>query len=142
MCGAGADEPLLPRDPVVRARAREFAEICNAGVQPLQNLAVIRGVKSAEVDGAEVDGKGFGKLAIAKGLAAMEILAAKGNGKFAVGTHVTIADCCLVPQMYNARRFLIDLDAFPTLVAVDAHLATLPEFVAAHPDQMPDAVKA
>ena len=83
-----------------------------------------------------------GKAAIAKGLDAVEALvAANRDGRFCVGSHLSVADLCLVPQLYNARRFEVDLTPYPRLRAVEAHLQALPPFVAAHPDAQPDAVK-
>jgi glutathione S-transferase len=63
----------------------------------------------------------------------------ENDGRHCYGSSVTLADVCLVPQMYNARRFKVDVAAFPTLVAVCAHLETLPAFSAARPEAQPDA---
>ena len=70
-----------------------------------------------------------------------ELVGKNRDARFCVGSHLTVADLCLVPQLYNARRFDVDLGAYPQCVAVEAHLATLPPFVAAHPDAQPDAAK-
>ena len=142
-CDAPGAPSLLPTGPLERARASEIAEIINSGTQPLQNLSVIKSVKQAEgTDGAALDGRAFGKAAIEKGLAAVEArVAANRDARFCVGSHLTVADLCLVPQLYNARRFEVDLAAYPRCVAAEAHLATLPPFVAAHPDAQPDAKK-
>ena len=100
-------------------------------------------MRTAEVDGQQLDGRAFGRRAIAKGLAAVEApVAANADRRYCVGCHVSVADLCLVPQLYNARRFEVDLAPFPRLLEVEAHLQTLPPFVAAHPDTQPDAVKA
>ena len=64
-----------------------------------------------------------------------------GGGRYCVGAHLSLADIVLIPQMYNARRFDVDLTPYPTLCAVDAHCSTLPIFAAAHPDAQPDAIK-
>ena len=61
------------------------------------------------------------------------------GGPFVFGAAVTLADCCLIPQIYNARRFNVALDDYPQLVAIDAYCNTLPEFVAALPERQPDA---
>lgn len=104
---------------------------------------MVKAVRTAEVDGQQLDGRAFGRRAIAKGLAAVEALvAANADRRYCVGCHVSVADLCLVPQLYNARRFEVDLAPFPRLLEVEAHLQTLPPFVAAHPDAQPDAVKA
>ena len=93
--------------------------------------------------GQQLDGRAFGRRAIAKGLAAVEsAVAANADRRYCVGAQLSVADVCLVPQLYNARRFDVDLAPFPRLLEVEAHLQTLPPFVAAHPDAQPDAVKA
>ena len=142
-CDAKGTPSLRPADAVARARACEIAEIIASGTQPLQNLAVVAAVRSAELDGQQLDGRAFGRRAIAKGLAAVEsAVAANADRRYCVGAQLSVADVCLVPQLYNARRFDVDLAPFPRLLEVEAHLQTLPPFVAAHPDAQPDAVKA
>ena len=142
-CDAKGRTSLRPAGAVARARAVEIAEIINAGTQPLQNLAVVTAVRTAELDGQQLDGRAFGRHAIARGLAAVEAaVTANADRRYCVGSHLSVADLCLVPQLYNARRFDVDLVAFPRLLEVEAHLQTLPPFVAAHPDAQPDAVKA
>ena len=141
-CDAKGAPSLRPADAVARARAAEIAEIIASGTQPLQNLAVVAAVRTAEVDGQQLDGRAFGGSAIAKGLAAVEAaVAANADRRYCVGSQLSVADICLVPQLYNARRFEVDLALFPRLLEVEAHLQTLPPFVAAHPDAQPDAVK-
>src|SRR5262249_40135588 len=127
--------PLLPSDPWLRARARQLAEMVNAGTQPLQNLAVLQHVTAI---GGDADA--WARHFIARGLAALEAAAAqKTEGRFLVGDTPTLADLYLVPQMYNARRRAVDLAPYPTLVRVDATCAALPAFAAAHPDVQSDA---
>jgi maleylpyruvate isomerase len=75
-----------------------------------------------------------------RGLAALEATVQPLAGKFCVGNSVTMADCALIPQLYNARRFQVDLAPFPTLVRVEAVLSELAAFKAAHADAQPDAV--
>jgi maleylpyruvate isomerase len=130
--------PLLPSDAFRRARTRQLALLVVSGIQPLQNLAVHRWVKS-ELGGDE---QAWCRHWITRGLVAVEALARETAGRFAVGDEVSLADVCLVPQMSHARRFGIDLGPFPTLVAIDAACAGLPAFVAAHADAQIDAVKA
>merc|ERR1712032_303916 len=103
------------------------------------NLSVLKSVKVAQVGDAETDGRGFGKAAIARGLAACEEIVASSGGRFCVGDSPTIADICLVPQLYNARRFEVDLSVFPNLLRVEATCADLPEFKASRPEVQPDA---
>lgn len=128
---------LLPRDPYLRARARELAEIVNAGIQPHQNLSPMQRIDALS-PGA---GKEHAKLANELGLAAYEERAKEVAGRFSVGDAPTVADLCLVPQLYSARRFgLEDLEArYPTLLRIEAACAELDAFRGAHPDVQPDA---
>lgn len=138
----GSMASLLPRDALLRARAREIAEVINSGTQPLQNLAHIKAINALAPG---VDAKAtVCKAAIEKGLAACEALVGNNDqsSKFCVGGHASVADAALVPQLYNARRFAVDVAAYPKLAAIEAHLKTLPAFLAADPDNQPDAVKA
>lgn len=90
-----------------------------------------------------VDGRGFGKLAIEKGLAVLEKkISRAGSGRFAVGTTTpTLADIAIVPQLYNARRFGIDTANYPNLDALEKLCSSLPAFAAAAPEAQPDAAK-
>lgn len=137
------EPPLLPRDPVLRARVRQLAEIVNSGIQPLQNLMVTNHVEALAGGGeAGVRAKNAWLLHfLTHGLIALEAVARPLSGKFLVGDTVSLADICLVPQLYSARRFAVPLDAYPTLTRVDALCATLPAFVAAHGEHQPDAPK-
>lgn len=128
------EPPLLPRDPYLRARAREIAELVNSGIQPLQNLSTLRAVKALGGDD-----QAWSAEFIARGLAALDAQLADVAGDYCVGDAPTIADCCVVPQLYNARRFGVALEPFPRLVAIDARCARLPAFAAAHPECQPDA---
>jgi maleylpyruvate isomerase len=126
---------LLPSDPVERARVRQLAEIVNSGVQPYQNLALLR---QLEKMAPELDRKAWLGHFLSNGLAALEALARQSAGSYLVGEHVTLADVVLVPQLYSARRFGVLLEAYPTLTAVEARLELLEAFRQAHPDRQPD----
>jgi len=128
---------LLPADPFLRAKARQLAEIVNAGIQPFQNLSAGRYVK-AELGGDE---RAFARHFISRGLTAFEAEAKALAGRFSIGDTPSIADLCLVPQLYGARRMGVALEGFPTLLRVEAACAALPAFLAAHPDAQVDAVK-
>lgn len=130
------EPPLLPVGREARAAARALAEIVNAGIQPLQNLTTTR--KVAAMGG---DDKAWVADFIRDGLTAFDALAATTAGRFCVGDAPTVADCCLVPQLYSARRFGVDPAAWPRLLAIEAACNALPAFAAAHPDQQPDAVR-
>jgi maleylpyruvate isomerase len=101
-------------DPWIRAHARELAEIINADTQPLQNLSA-QDLHSNDPAAR----KAWAQHWIQNGLQACEAIAAKTSGRFAVGDSITVADICIVPQIYNARRFDVELDAFPTLLSVE-----------------------
>lgn len=129
------ETPLMPRDPIQRARVRELAEIVNAGIQPLQNTPVLQRIEQ-ELKG---DKLAWVRHFMRKGLEALEARARLTAGRFLVGDSPTLADVCLVPQIYNARRFDVSLAGLDTLVAVDARCMQLPRWELAHPDRQPDA---
>ena len=128
------EPPLLPGDTVGRARVRELAELVNSGIQPIQNLTVLNRVTALGGDRGQ-----WALTAIREGFDALELRARDTSGTCLVGDQVTFADCMLIPQLYNARRFQLSLEPYPTLTRVEAHCASLPAFVASHPDVQPDA---
>ncbi|MEM9190244.1 MAG: maleylacetoacetate isomerase [Myxococcota bacterium] len=128
--------PLLPEHPLERQRARALAEIINSGIQPLQNLAVGQYLKAHQ---SELGVRTWSRHFVEKGFVALEAALQPTAGTYSVGDQVTLPDICLVPQVYNARRFELDLAPFPTITAIEANLAKLPAFEAAHPDRQPDA---
>lgn len=133
------EPPLLPRDPDGRARVRALAEHVNSGIQPLQNAVVLRTIKE-KVPGWERE---WARLFIARGLDGLERAVNDGGaGRFAHGDAPGLADCYLVPQLYNARRYGLDPAPWPTLLRIEAACAALPAFQAAHPDRQPDAPPA
>jgi maleylacetoacetate isomerase len=133
---------LLPKTPHARARVRELVETINAGIQPLQNLAVLDRVGDAKT--AHDKRIAWMNHFISRGLAAYEALVARAekdgaNGPFSFGSSFTMADACLVPQLYAARRVGVDLTAFPRSVRADAVASELPFVAAAKPEAQPDA---
>lgn len=130
--------PLLPGDAYARGQARMIAEMVNAGIQPLQNLHVALYVEQR----FEEDRTKWCAYWIEEGLAALEAAVCKTAGEFAVGHAVSLADCCIVPQLYSARRNGVDLLPYRTLARIEAACQQLPAFHAAHPDRQPDAKKA
>lgn len=127
--------PLFPADPWPRARARQLAEMVNAGIQPFQNLALLERLRGSGVtEPAEI-----ARHYNARGLGALESLAAETAGTFLVGDVPTIADVYLVPQLYGGRRYGVDVSAFPTLLRIEAACAALPAFADARPEVQPDA---
>jgi maleylpyruvate isomerase len=128
--------PLLPRDLDGRARVRMLAEHVNSGIQPLQNAIVLRTLRE-KLPGYD---KEWAALWIRRGLDALErALQADETGRFCHGDVPGLADCYVVPQLYNARRFGLDVAPYPTLLRIEEACAALPAFQAAHPDQQPDA---
>jgi len=125
---------LLPNDPWLRARVRELALTIVADTQPLQNSRVLKDLKARGVD--EQD---WARRVISEGLTALEAMSRDTATTFLVGEAPTWADVCLVPQLYNARRFGLDLSPFSTLLRVEAACQALPAFVASEPKAQPDA---
>jgi maleylpyruvate isomerase len=127
---------LLPKDAFLRARVRELAEIVNAGIQPHQNMSPMARIDALSKGAGRAHAIHFNEA----GLAALEERVEETAGTYCVGDAPSFADCCLVPQLYSARRFEIDVAArFPVLARIDAALAGLPGVAAAHPDRQPDA---
>lgn len=124
---------LLPSDPLLRARARQLAEVVNSGIQPLQNLKLQLALKDAGMDPAP-----FVRNFIAFGMRALNELAAPYSGRFLLGPEPTLPDLFLVPQLFMARRMNVDLNEFPRLLEVEANCQELSAFRAAHPTQQPD----
>lgn len=135
--------PLLPRDAADRARVRAMALAVACEIHPLNNLRVLNYLR--ERLGLDQAARNAWYCHwIETGLGQLEQLVAAGGrvGPFCWGATPTLADVCLVPQMANARRLPCDLGACPTLVAIDAHCRTLPAFIAAAPENQPDAEPA
>jgi maleylacetoacetate isomerase len=127
------EPPLMPADPAAQAHVRALALTIACDIHPLNNLRVLKylggplGIEEAQRDS-------WYRHWVTEGFTALEALAAPRSGKFLYGNTPSLADVCLVPQMYNARRFDVPLDAFPTLVRADAGASALPAFADAHPD--------
>ncbi|MBD0274018.1 MAG: maleylacetoacetate isomerase [Acetobacteraceae bacterium] len=134
------EPPLLPREPVPRAKVRAFAQAIACDIHPVQNLKVLNRLAALGLDGEARNA--WARDVIAEGLAACEALLAEGGGggggRFCFGGAPGLADLCLVPQLFNARRFGADLSPVPRLLAVEAACAELPAFQAAAPENQPD----
>ncbi|MFC4931537.1 maleylacetoacetate isomerase [Massilia sp. GCM10023247] len=132
--------PLLPSDAPGRARVRALSQAIAADIHPINNLRVLKYL-GTEL-GASQDGKNaWYRHWVALGLEAIErqLAANPASGLFCHGDTPTMADCCLVPQLYNARRFECDLSGYPTLTAIEARCLALPAFRDAQPELQPDA---
>ena len=132
--------PLLPADPAGRARVRALALTVVADTHPLGNLRVLKYIKS-EMGLTEEVKLAWHRHWLRSGLETLEALLAGDarTGVYSHGDTPTLADCCLVPQVFNAQRFEIDTTPYPTLMRVNAACAALPAFQQAHPSQQPDA---
>ncbi|XP_069771905.1 maleylacetoacetate isomerase isoform X3 [Narcine bancroftii] len=122
---------LLPTDPKKRAQVRMICEHISSGIQPLQNLCVLQKME-------EEKRKEWAQHFIAKGLQALESLLQQLSGRFCIGDEVTVADLCLVPQVYNAIRFKVDLTPFPIITKINNSLLELEPFKVSHPSCQPD----
>jgi maleylpyruvate isomerase len=132
--------PLLPEDPIARAHVRSMALAVACDIHPLNNLRVLNYLKN-ELKQDEATVEKWYRHWIAEGFRGLEILAREHSAaqRHMFEDSLSLADICLVPQMYNARRFKTDLTPFPTLVAIATHLESLPAFSAARPEIQPDA---
>jgi maleylpyruvate isomerase len=129
--------PLLPADPLGRARVRGFAMAIACDVHPVQNLKILARLR--ELGQSEEAAADWARWANRDGLAACESLLTGEEGPFCFGQAPTIADICLVPQLSNARRFRVDVEEFPRLLRAEAAALSLEAFTVAAPDRQPDA---
>jgi len=131
------EPPLLPKDPLRRAKVRAFALALACDTHPVQNLKVLARLRELGLPEEEVTG--WAAWANREGLAACERLIAGEPGPFCFGAAPTMADLCLVPQLGNARRFGVDVDAFPRLLKAEAAAKNIKAFADAAPEKQPDA---
>jgi maleylpyruvate isomerase len=128
--------PLLPADLIERARVRAISQIIACDIHPLNNLGTLQYLKrTLGQEQAAIDT--WYHHWVLRGFEAIEAMIKPGPYTF--GAQVSLADICLVPQVYNARRLKVPLDAFPKIVAVDAACLALPAFDKARPENQPDA---
>jgi maleylacetoacetate isomerase len=133
---AHPDPSLLPSDALARAKVRAIAQIVACDIHPLNNLIVLQYLKrQMKHEQAEIDT--WYHHWVTEGFKAIEAMIAPGP--YACGAQVTLADVCLVPQVFNARRLKVPLDAFPRIVAADAACLKLAAFDKARPENQPDA---
>ena len=127
------DPPLMPRNSIDQAQVRAMALSIACDIHPLNNLRVLKYLQDT-LGASEDDKNEWYRHWVAEGLTGLEAMAAPRAGRFLFGDEVTLADICLVPQMYNARRFDVPLDEYPTLLRADENARELEPFAAAHPD--------
>jgi maleylacetoacetate isomerase len=130
------EPPLQPADALARAKVRAIAQTVACDIHPLNNLIVLQYLKrTLKHEQAEIDA--WYHHWVIEGFKAIEAMIAPSP--YACGAHVTLADICLVPQVFNARRLKVPLDAFPKILAADAACLKLPAFDKARPENQPDA---
>jgi maleylacetoacetate isomerase len=129
------DTPMLPStsDPEARAMVRTLVDIVCVDIQPPTNLRIMRRVR--ELGGSAED---WNLQLMTQGMAAYENVAAGTAGKYSFGDEVTLADACLIPAIWNAQRFGVDLKAFPTITRIVENLKDHPAVVKAHWQNQPD----
>jgi len=128
------NQPLLPASAAERAHVVAMAMTITCDIHPLNNLRVLRYLKN-ELGHSQDEVDAWYRHWITEGLPAVEALAAPRAGKFLFGDAPTGADVCLVPQLFNARRFDVPLDAYPTLLRAEENANRIEAFAAAHPDR-------
>ncbi len=134
------EPPLLPANPADRARVRAIAQAIACDLHPLNNLRVLRYLKH-ELGVSDAQKDAWYRHWVGVGLGAVEAMLAAdpATGAFCHGASPSLADCCLVPQVFNARRFDCDLSAMPTVVRIAERCEALEAFRLAAPAQQPDA---
>ena len=135
------EPPLLPAEPWARAIVRTMAEIVACDIHPLNNLRVLQALGALGHPMGGPEQQAWGADWIARGFAALEPMIAEHGAGFAFGATPTIADCCLIPQVWSSSRFKVDLEPFPAIRAVYERAGDHPAFIAAHPERQPDAVR-
>jgi maleylpyruvate isomerase len=130
------EPPLLPADALARAKVRALAQIVACDIHPLNNLVVLQYLKrTLKHEQPEIDT--WYHHWVSEGFKAIEAMIAPAP--YAFGSHLTLADVCLIPQVFNARRLKVPLDAFPKIVGVESACLKLAAFDKARPEKQPDA---
>jgi maleylacetoacetate isomerase len=134
------DQPIMPATARDRARVRALAQMIACDIHPLNNLRVLQFLE-LDWNVPQPEREAWARRWLLAGFAALEELLADNpsTGEFCEGDLPSVADCCLIPQVYNARRFGVDMQRFPTIERIEQHCLTLPEFDAARPENQPDA---
>jgi maleylacetoacetate isomerase len=128
------EPPLLPADAADSAHVRALALVIACDIHPLNNLRVLKYL-AGPLDQPQEGRDSWYRHWVSEGFAALEAMAAPRAGRHLFGDSPTLADICLVPQLYNARRFEVPLDDYPTLLRADAEAGRIEAFAAAHPER-------
>lgn len=135
---AHPEPPLLPSGALDRAQVRAMAALVECDIHPLNNLRVLKALREGfDADQAATDA--WASRWIGAGFDALESLVRCQGDGWCWGDQPTLADCCLIPQIYSARRFNMDMTPWPSLSAIESRAQAHPAFQAAHPDRQPDA---
>ncbi|TCM69077.1 maleylacetoacetate isomerase/maleylpyruvate isomerase [Acinetobacter calcoaceticus] len=130
--------PLLPKELALRAKIRAFSQSIACDLHPLNNLRVLKYLKH-QLSISEQQKSDWYAHWIVKGFESLELQLKDSDGRFCFGSTASFADCCLIPQVYNALRFNIDLSAFPKIQSINQHCLSLAAFHNAAPEQQPDS---
>lgn len=130
-------QPLLPKDVIERAKVRAFAQSIACDIHPINNLRVLKYLQN-DLSLNDEQKKYWYQHWIVEGFKSLEAQLQHSNGQFCFGSQPTFADCCLIPQVYNAKRFKVDLSPFPKIESIYQYCLTIPAFLYAVPEQQPD----
>jgi len=129
------EPPMVPKDPAARARVLAKALVIAADIHPINNLRVLRYIQG-ELGADEAARDGWIAQWIGEGFTALETMAKADGARFLSGDTPGIADACLIPQLFNARRFHVPVEAYPTLLAIETEAMAVPAFAGTHPDRV------
>lgn len=124
---------FLPADPLLSTQIKAVAHAIAVDIHPVLNLSVARG--ASEMTGGKTSMKDWMHAFMPERLSHVETMLKDTSGPYCFGSDVTLADICLMPQLYNARRWEVDLSAMPRITAIETELSKIPQIAAAHPDQ-------
>lgn len=127
---------LLPSDPLKRYKVRMISDCIASGIQPLQNVTILWKVDA--LAGQAGEGEKFAREMMTNRFGQLELILKETSGKFCVGDEITMADLCLLPQVYNANRYKVDVSQFPLISRLAKSLGEIPEFARGKPENQPD----
>ena len=127
------DTSLYPSNLVDKAKVRMICSEVASNIQPIQNLTVLNKLEELGCNKLE-----WAKYWIEKGLSALELIISETKGKYSFGDNITLADAFLIPQLYNARRFNINIDDYPNIANIEKNVQEIEAFINASPDKQPD----
>lgn len=131
------EPPLLPKNAAQRAQIRAFAQVIGCDIHPINNLRVLKYI-TGELGADEAAKTEWIHHWVHRGFEPLEKITKHSSGNFCFGDEVSMADICLIPQIYNAERFGVDLTSYPTLMKINEHCKELDYFRKAAPENQPD----